>query len=70
VPRAEAGRFFGLANVGTMGAAAVAGLLGPLVDVGNAQSPGAGYAVALTAAALASLGAAAVVRRTPQPAAP
>lgn len=46
------------------------GLLGPLVDVGNAQSPGAGYAVALTAAALASLGAAAVVRRTPQPAAP
>lgn len=54
----------------TMGAAAVAGLLGPLVDVGNAQSPGAGHAVALTAAALASLGAAAVVRRTLQPAAP
>jgi hypothetical protein len=66
VPRAEAGRFFGLANVGTMGAAAVAGLLGPLVDVGNARSPGAGYTVALTAAALASLGALAVVRRTPQ----
>jgi MFS family permease len=70
VPRAEAGRFFGLANVGTMGAAAVAGLLGPLVDVGNARSPGAGYAVALTAAALASLGALAVVRRSPQPTAP
>jgi hypothetical protein len=30
------------------------------------RSPGAGYTVALTAAALASLGALAVVRRTPQ----
>lgn len=68
VPLAEAGRFFGLANVGTMGAAAVAGLLGPLIDLGNAWSPGAGYTVALTAAALASLAALVVLRRAPQPA--
>ncbi len=32
VPREEAARFFGLANAGTVGAAAAAGLLGPLVD--------------------------------------
>jgi MFS family permease len=63
VPPAEAGRFFGLANVGTMGAAAVAGLLGPLVDLGNRQEPGAGYGIALTAAALAALAALQVVRR-------
>jgi MFS family permease len=63
VPGAEAGRFLGLANFGTMGAAAVAGLLGPLVDIGNRQEPGAGYPVALTAAALAALGALRVVRR-------
>ena len=31
-PKAEAARFFGLANFGTGGAAAVAGLFGPLVD--------------------------------------
>jgi MFS family permease len=43
VPRVESARFFGLANVGTAGAAAAAGLFGPLVDVGNAASPGRGY---------------------------
>ena len=43
VPRTESARFFGLANVGTAGAAAAAGLFGPLVDVGNAASPGRGY---------------------------
>jgi MFS family permease len=63
VPQAEAGRFFGLANVGTMGSAAAAGLLGPLVDLGNKGVPGAGYTVALTAASVASLAALAVVRR-------
>jgi len=63
VPGAEAGRFFGLANVGTMGSAAVAGLLGPLVDFGNRQQPGAGYGLALTASAVAALAALLVVRR-------
>jgi MFS family permease len=43
VPQAEAARFFGLANAGTAGAAAAAGLLGPLVDWGNRVAPGAGY---------------------------
>jgi MFS family permease len=62
-PPAEAGRFLAVANVGTMGSAAVAGLLGPLVDVGNQQRPGAGYVIALAAAALAALAALRVVRR-------
>lgn len=34
-PPAEAARFMGLANIGTAGAAAAAGLLGPLVDAAN-----------------------------------
>jgi MFS family permease len=63
VPAAEAGRFFGLANVGTMGAAAAAGLLGPLVDIGNRQQPGAGYGLALTVSSVAALAALLVVRR-------
>jgi MFS family permease len=63
VPPAEAGRFLAVANIGTMGSAAAAGLLGPLVDVGNRQQPGAGYTIALTAAALAAAAALRVVRR-------
>jgi hypothetical protein len=49
--------------VGTMGSAAVAGLLGPLVDIGNRQQPGAGYGLALTASSVAALAALLVVRR-------
>jgi MFS family permease len=42
-PPEEAGRYLGLANVGTAGAAAVAGLLGTLVDRAG-TAPGGGYA--------------------------
>jgi MFS family permease len=45
-PPAEAGRFLGLASVGTTGAAAAAGLLGPLVDA-------AGFPALFVAAACA-----------------
>ena len=54
-PRAEAARFFGLANFGTAGAAAAAGLLGPLVDWINPISPGAGFSVVFLGAAAAFL---------------
>jgi MFS family permease len=43
VPTNESARFFGLANIGTAGAAAVAGLSGPLVDWANGAQPGLGY---------------------------
>jgi MFS family permease len=69
-PREEAARYMGLANFGTAGAAAAAGLAGPLVDWGNAQGTGAGYvalflgaAVAFGASALALRGLTVAVRR-------
>jgi MFS family permease len=52
-PQAEAARFFGLANIGTAGAAAAAGLFGPLVDWGNHVAPGGGYTALFLSAALA-----------------
>ena len=53
VPSSEGGRFLGLANVGTAGAAAAAGLFGPLVDWANGTAPGAGYSIIFVLAALA-----------------
>jgi MFS family permease len=50
-PPAEAARFLGLANLGTAGAAATAGLFGPLVDWANGRDHGAGY-TALVALAI------------------
>jgi len=71
-PREEAARYMGLANFGTAGAAAAAGLAGPLVDWGNAQGTGAGYvvlfvgaALAFGSSALALRGVIAAVRRAP-----
>jgi MFS family permease len=43
----NAGRALGLASVATWAAAAGAGLLGPLIDIGNAISAGAGYVALL-----------------------
>jgi MFS family permease len=43
VPAEEAARFFGLANFGTAGAAALAGIFGPLVDYANNSMGGSGY---------------------------
>jgi MFS family permease len=55
-PPAEAGRFLGLANFGTAGAVATAGLFGPLVDSFNNATPGRGFAALfVVAAALAVL---------------
>ncbi len=58
VPSAEAGRYLGLANLATAGSAAVARLVGPMIDLVNAWRPDAGYAVMFgiaTAGALAAL---------------
>jgi Na+/melibiose symporter-like transporter len=58
VPPAEAGRYLGLANLATAGSAAVARLVGPLIDLVNGWRPNAGYLVMFgiaTAAALVAL---------------
>jgi MFS family permease len=52
VPPAEAARFMGLANFGTAGAVAAAGLFGPLVDGLNAATPGTGYSALFIIGAL------------------
>ncbi|MDT8306539.1 MAG: hypothetical protein RRC07_11440, partial [Anaerolineae bacterium] len=54
-PDAEAGRFFGLANFGTAGATAAAGLFGPLVDWGNRAQDEAGYTLLFVSAVAAFL---------------
>jgi MFS family permease len=53
VPPAEAARFMGLANFGTAGAAATAGLFGPLVDWANGRDLGTGYTALFVLAAVA-----------------
>ena len=61
-PPEEAARFFGLANYGTAGAAAVAGLFGPLVDLANSASDGSGYTLLFVAAGVAFLSSVLAVR--------
>jgi MFS family permease len=61
-PPAEAARFMGLANIGTAGAAAVAGLFGPLLDWTNGITPGAGYRILFMLCAAAFLASAIAVR--------
>jgi MFS family permease len=67
VPRAEAARFLALANFGTAGAAAAAGLFGPLIDLGNRLQPGTGYVLLFIAATstFAASGFAALRMNTP-----
>jgi MFS family permease len=62
-PPHEAARFMGLANFGTAGGAAAAGLLGPVVDWGNQFAPGRGYTFLFAAAAAAFLASLLVLRR-------
>jgi MFS family permease len=66
-PPAQAARFFGLANIGTAGAAAAAGLLGPLVDRANGIAPESGYTVLFVLSALAFLASAFSLRRVVAP---
>ena len=66
-PPNEAARFMGLANFGTAGGAAAAGLLGPLVDWGNTLAAGRGYTFLFLAAAAAFLASLLVLRRLHEP---
>ncbi|MGD9117209.1 MAG: MFS transporter [Dehalococcoidia bacterium] len=43
VPRGEEARYLGLTNLATAGGAALARLIGPLIDFGNSCSPNLGY---------------------------
>jgi MFS family permease len=62
VPPTESGRFLAIANFGTAGASATAGLLGPLIDWANTGAVEAGYTVLFVAAALAFVASAIVLR--------
>jgi len=61
-PPTEVGRFLAIANFGTAGASAAAGLLGPLIDWANTGTDGAGYSVLFVMAAFAFLASAIVLR--------
>jgi MFS family permease len=50
VPHGEAARFMGIANFGTAGAAAAAGLAGPFADALRVGAPALGYDGVLVAA--------------------
>ena len=55
VPKDEAARYFGLANFSTAGAAAAAGLFGPVIDGVERISPGMGYSILFILASIAFL---------------
>ena len=52
VAKGEEARYLGLANLATAGGAALARLIGPVIDFFNARSPGLGYSVMLMACLL------------------
>lgn len=66
-PPDEAARFLGLANLGTAGAGAAAGLFGPLVDWANGVAPGTGYTVLFVTAGLTFIASAAALRDSAAP---
>jgi len=53
VPKQQSARFFGLANFSTAGAAAAAGLFGPVIDWGEQSSPGMGFSSLFILASIA-----------------
>jgi MFS family permease len=55
VPKEESARYFGLANFSTAGAAAAAGLFGPIIDGAERLSPGMGFPALFVLASLAFL---------------
>ena len=65
IPQKEAGKYMGLSNLATAGAAASARLTGPLIDLINNAQPGEylGYPVVFTLAAVTALVGAVLMRR-------
>jgi MFS family permease len=55
VPKDQSARFFGLANFSTAGAAAAAGLFGPVIDAFDQISPGTGFSVLFILASITFL---------------
>ena len=55
VPKDESARYYGLANFSTAGAAAAAGLFGPLIDWSEVILPGSRYSILFLGAACAFL---------------
>jgi MFS family permease len=49
LPKGEEARYLGLTNLATAGGAALARLIGPVIDFFNAYRPGMGYSVMLLA---------------------
>lgn len=64
----QAAQYFGLANIATAGAAALAGAFGPMVDVFQAYLPGATYQVLFGTCAVITLTALLPLRRNGNPA--
>ena len=62
VPGHEPARYFGLANFSTAGAAAAAGLFGPVIDWVEGMSPGLGFSALFVLAAAAFLASALPVK--------
>ena len=61
MPRGEEGRWLGLTNLATAGGAALARLIGPVIDFFNAVSFGLGYSVMLLACFIYFLGGSALL---------
>lgn len=55
VPKHQSARFFGLANFSTAGAAAAAGLFGPVIDWSDRVYPGIGFSVLFVLASVSFL---------------
>jgi Na+/melibiose symporter-like transporter len=66
MPPGRGSQFFGLANIATAGASAVAGLLGVVVDVGNHYLPGGTYGITFGVCTLIVLVALVPLRRLPK----
>lgn len=66
-PRAEAGKYLGLTNIATAGAAALSRLYGPVIDAVNNAHPGQflGYDVLFVGAALTSILSMVLLRKVP-----
>lgn len=52
MPTRRGGQFYGLANIATAGASALAGLYGPIIDLANARVPSLTYQIVFGLAAL------------------
>jgi MFS family permease len=60
IPLGEAGKYLGLSNLATAGAAAISRLLGPIIDLANHYAPNAGYTLLFILATVGALAALAI----------